>query len=539
MMVWKYWSAALGAALLAQDIDTVVFESDPRQFRLMDQIANPAERRALESVLASRDAAARLHRVNAFLEQHPDSAFLSVAHDLAARSCIELRRPDCLFDNAVRSLRILPENPDLLRLVSQAQSALGQAEASAKNAALARERESRFKAAPPASGQRPAAYAGSAACAGCHGQQHKSWSITGMARMFAPYRAENVFGDFDGKLFAEGGIRPLRDGGRHWFELGRARFTVDYTIGSKWQQAYATRRPNGEIHVFPIQFNRLAGKWINYWKEIDPPASVRHVIARFTGFTQATLYQRNCAPCHTSQLAQQGAALPEFAEPGVNCEMCHGPSAEHVRGMQAGQRVSKPAWEPPVDFKQLDAPRYVRICAQCHRQSAIHQRGPRGEMNYSGVTPEFNSPARSRPYIEFSRRAFYRDGRFRETTFIVEAFERSKCYRVGGAHCGHCHDPHPRDFAANLKALKYVDNPDRMCTQCHPGPDHSKHRKGTEAAQCVSCHMPKIANTAGFLARSHTIDDIPDLEMTRRFGVAESPNACLLCHTGGLPASGR
>jgi hypothetical protein len=34
-----------------------------------------------------------------------------------------------------------------------------------------------------------------------------------------------------------------------------------------------------------------------------------------------------------------------------------------------------------------------------------------------------------------------------------------------------------------------------------------------------------------FQARYHQIDDIPDAEMTARFGPADSPNACLMCHT--------
>jgi hypothetical protein len=35
-----------------------------------------------------------------------------------------------------------------------------------------------------------------------------------------------------------------------------------------------------------------------------------------------------------------------------------------------------------------------------------------------------------------------------------------------------------------------------------------------------------------FQARSHEIDDIPDAEMTGRFGPTESPNPCLGCHRG-------
>jgi hypothetical protein len=33
-----------------------------------------------------------------------------------------------------------------------------------------------------------------------------------------------------------------------------------------------------------------------------------------------------------------------------------------------------------------------------------------------------------------------------------------------------------------------------------------------------------------FASRSHQIDEIPDAEMTSRFGKSDSPNACLDCH---------
>ena len=44
--------------------------------------------------------------------------------------------------------------------------------------------------------------------------------------------------------------------------------------------------------------------------------------------------------------------------------------------------------------------------------------------------------------------------------------------------------------------------------------------------------MPRITNSVLFRARTHQIDDIPNAEMTARFGPEESPNACLLCHLG-------
>jgi hypothetical protein len=89
-------------------------------------------------------------------------------------------------------------------------------------------------------------------------------------------------------------------------------------------------------------------------------------------------------------------------------------------------------------------------------------------------------------------------------------------------------------------SLKFRDHPDRMCLQCHEkfagNPEaHTRHRALSEASRCVSCHMPAIVNSLMFAARTHTIDDIPDAGMTMRFGQAESPNACLICHNDRDP----
>ncbi len=402
----------------------------------------------------------------------------------------------------------------------------------------------------PAAPAPPEEYAGSAACRSCHPTQHAAWQQTGMARMLRPYRAENVFGDFTKqKQFEDNSGRIVA---RMWIEKDRHYFStrgadgtwepypVDFTIGSKWQQAYATQLPDGQIHVFPIQYNNLEGSWVNYWKIIDPPGSERTNPDLFHTMSMRTNYQTNCAPCHTSQLHTPNARATDtrelvFREPGVNCEMCHGPSARHAAAMSAGAHYAKLPAEPPVDFARLDNRQFVAVCAQCHMQSAVREQRPRGEWNYSESGSSFPVRYQSRPFVDFSLRSRYKDGRFRETTFIVEAFMRSACYRKGAAHCGNCHDPHPADAAANPASLKFRDQPDQMCLQCHLHytgriEAHTHHSAGSEASRCVSCHMPRIMNSLLFAARSHQIDDIPRADDTLRFGQWESPNACLGCH---------
>src|SRR6266849_397499 len=413
----------------------------------------------------------------------------------------------------------------------------------------------------------PSSYLGSESCRGCHAGIYEQWSQTGMSRMFRPYAPQNVVGDFkvnnqfylgDETEYRDGKVEVRRAGkqslfarmtirdSRHYFDIWQSdgkwhTYPVDYTIGSKFQQAYATKLSNGEIHVFPIQYNLLQKRWINYWKIIDGVESERADPRSWEKLDGATSYQAICAVCHTSQLRNStgGGFAPnhlEFKEPGIGCEMCHGPSAQHAVEMAENQFYSKMPLDPPVNFRELGNRDFVAICAQCHEQSAIRKPGPAGELNYSSSGDFFGSHVRV-PFGEFSRKGFYKDGRFRQTTFMVEALERSQCFQKGQVSCGTCHDPHGHDSVSNPTALKFPDKPDLMCTGCHSqfqeparAAQHSHHPAESEGSRCVSCHMPRIMDALVFRARTHQIDDIPYADMTRHFGQEESPNACLLCH---------
>ncbi len=419
----------------------------------------------------------------------------------------------------------------------------------------------------PTQQTRLSSYAGSETCQSCHADIYRNWSETGMATMLRPYRFENVTGDFErnnefytgsdteyvhGQLTDQPEAAPqlfarmFISARRHYFRIRQTdgswrTYPVDYTIGSKWQQAYATQLPNGQIHVFPIQYSMLKKRWINYWRSLDGPGTERSDPHSFERLNSATSYQEKCAICHTSQLRNsKGAGLEsdglEFREPGVGCEMCHGPSADHVVSMESGEVYGKPAAEPPIAFNRIESREFVAICAQCHMQSSLREHGPHGELNYSS-SGKFYQQSPDVPFGEFTRKGFYKDGRFSQTTFIVEALERTKCFRFGKASCGTCHDPHGHDFQKNPTSLLYPDAPDRMCTGCHTQfeskaatESHSHHAIVSEGSRCISCHMPRIMDALTFSARTHQLDDIPNPAMTLRFGQVESPNACLLCH---------
>jgi len=102
----------------------------------------------------------------------------------------------------------------------------------------------------------------------------------------------------------------------------------------------------------------------------------------------------------------------EFREPGVNCEMCHGPSAAHA---------ASPESPAPLRFSKLDHVEATLICGQCHRQSALRNLGPNGEMNFARSEPYYDR-LMSQPYGEFGTRRFTRTGGFGRPRSLVRRF---------------------------------------------------------------------------------------------------------------------
>ena len=597
---WKALLLVVAPSLWAQEIDTGQFESSRIESSrnhgsLVDRAESEAEHRAYVELQKTADPEKRRTLADAFLARFPQSWLLAGVYQFGAGASLELKDYARALADGRASLRLLPENAALLVTLAQIEAAQGklpQAKRDAQDALLwlslfavpsgvkpsewgkTREKleeyargvigpvvgpvvvpgaqlQTEAPAKPhrkePHPKERAERFAGSESCKPCHSAIYESWSATGMAKMLRPLPDANVLADFSvTHEFRDGaGIVKIRTGGgeRPYFEFLASgawkRFRVDYTIGSKWQQAYATRLPDERLFVFPIQYSAIQKRWLNYWSLIDPPGSERARLDQFPMLTNATSYQRNCAACHTSQLrlmrlddeTMQKAA---FREPGVNCEMCHGPSASHVQAMHSGEPRVTDANGPPFRFSRLDHLEATLICGQCHRQSAQRNLGSNGEMNFTAVSPYYLR-LKDQPYAELGNRAFYKDGRFRETTFIGEAFMRSACFRRGSAQCASCHNPHPTDPKANRTSLKFTANPDEMCTQCHSAIGaragaHTHHAGGSPGSRCAACHMPPIMNSLMFPAASHQIDDIPRADLTARFGQKESPSACLLCH---------
>ncbi len=362
-------------------------------------------------------------------------------------------------------------------------------------------------AAVAARAQRPAdaetgGYVGSAACRDCHTAIYDRWKKTPMANILIDVKQhpEAIVGDFSKSS-------PL---------VTFSKRDVTFTYGSVWKQRYFTKRGD-DYFVYPVQWDIKNKVWRPYhpgpkgdwWVQYYPDDQMQ----RPTGPL--------CDGCHSTNYDVKTKQVTEW---NVGCEQCHGPGAAHV---------SDPKNSVIVNPAKLDFVRANDVCVQCHSQGRPIQ------TPLDGVY--YDWPVGYRPGKRLSDYWILEEHKLGEESFTHwpegsahknrmqgNDFVQSAMY-THGVTCFSCHDVHgTENYAELLKPASAV------CLSCH-GPQsplgprdkmHSQH--SAEKAQCIDCHMPKIANQiADLKVRSHTFRFISPSE-TERYGV---PNPCTSCHT--------
>jgi hypothetical protein len=183
------------------------------------------------------------------------------------------------------------------------------------------------------------------------------------------------------------------------------------------------------------------------------------------GRLMAASETRLCFGCHTTASTTSGRFDETGLIPGVSCEACHGPGAEHIDAIKRKRRsaglraILNPASLNPVDS--------VDFCGACHRtvwDVAL--------TNTVGV-----ATVRFQPY----------------------RLEKSRCWGKGDARltCMACHDPHQ-------PLVREPEAYDNRCLSCHASSsstgsqtsvgvrrDHPGKACPVGASRCVACHMAK------------------------------------------------
>ena len=166
-----------------------------------------------------------------------------------------------------------------------------------------------------------------------------------------------------------------------------------------------------------------------------------------------------CFGCHSTASSTDGQFRPDRMIPGVTCEACHGPGAQHVAQMSLEHDASTSTLIfNPARLRPADS---VDFCGACHRTAA--------DVSLNDITGIFI------------------------LRFPAYRLEQSRCWGNADARltCLACHDPHK----ARVEDAAFYD---KVCVSCHSPATGTLKDRGhaiatckVAAHDCVTCHMPK------------------------------------------------
>ena len=297
------------------------------------------------------------------------------------------------------------------------------------------------------------------------------------------------------------------------------RYKIDHALGGKNVYYFLASFPGGRLQTLPVAYDVKKKSWF------DTAASgVRHFPGEERGQTvnwkdPSYTFNTGCYNCHVSQL-KSGYDLKTdtykttWQEPGINCETCHGPSAEHNRFMQAAPKGHQPKDYKIISVKKFSPEQHNAACSGCHAKMSpitpVVEPGGRFFDHYDLVTLE--NPD------------YYPDGRDLGENYTYTSWLMSPCAKAGKINCVSCHT------SSGRYRFKSEEKSQAACLPCHEkqvknASAHSHHSEGSPGNKCISCHMPMTS-----FARMNRTDHSmlpPTPAATIAF---KSPNACNLCH---------
>jgi hypothetical protein len=246
---------------------------------------------------------------------------------------------------------------------------------------------------------------GSAACRPCHLPQYEQQSKSGHFRALSKAKPED---------------------------------RADWAFGSGLQAITYVARSG------PEQYTELGLSWFRKPAKLD--LTPGHATAKgqpYSVFSPGAEIMR-CFQCHSTGPVN---FTPEHGlqpfEPGVRCEVCHGPGSEHAKNPK----------QTPFKPSMLNGAGVNEFCGNCHRMPPA-----------AGTATDFSNPwnVRHQPvYLSQSR-----------------CFNESR----GRLTCFTCHSPHE---TVSREAAAY----DSACLTCH---QNLQHKPLAAKRPCAGCHMPAV-----------------------------------------------
>jgi len=332
-----------------------------------------------------------------------------------------------------------------------------------------------------------------------------------------PPKDDVIIGDVRYRASIEGDTGWVREKGPD----GEKKYPIAHVMGGKNVYYFLTPMERGRLQTLPVAYDVRRKEWF------DTAASgVRH----FPGQADDEpvnwkewpyTFNTACYSCHVSQLKSNYDLKTDrytttWAEPGINCETCHGPGEEHIRICQEA-----PTGQIPDDLKltrggsDFTAEQNNDTCATCHAKSiplsVSFKPGDRFFDHFDLVTLE--------------HRDFYPDGRDLGENYTFTLWRMSPCVKSGKLDCLHCHT------SSGRYRFKEEGKENDACLPCHQkrvddATTHTHHKADSDGNKCIACHMP-MTEFARMRRSDHSM--LPPTPSTTL--AYESPNACNICHT--------
>ncbi len=369
--------------------------------------------------------------------------------------------------------------------------------------------------------------AGSASCRQCHESFYELWAPSHHGLAMQPYTPEFA------RAYLATMNAPVRIGAHEYVACvgpnegwvlehgpqGEKKYRIVHVMGSKNVYYFLTQMERGRLQTLPVGYDVRAKEWF------DTAASgVRHfpraaADAPLHWTDPMYTFNTSCHGCHVSQLStnydlQTDTYRTTWAEPGINCESCHGPAQEHVRVCQASPQGQTPMDLKIIRTKHFSPDQVNSMCGSCHAKmspvSASFQPGERFFDHFDLTTLEHPD--------------FYPDGRDLGENYTMTTWRMSPCVKSGKLDCMHCHT------SSGRYRFKEPANPNAACLPCHQervenAAAHTHHEVNSVGNRCIACHMP-MTDFARMARSDHSMRP-PTPATTLKF---KSPNACNLCH---------
>jgi len=320
-------------------------------------------------------------------------------------------------------------------------------------------------------GKKDAKYVGPQACAKCHTEESAKQHSTAMGKALEPVAKSEILRAHPRLTFRSGAYAHeiVRRGDQSLYTVTDGVNTISepilYTFGQgKAGQTYIFRHDGSFYESRLSYYKDIQGLDVTMGYPREVPPSLDVAAGRRISMDEA----RNCFSCHSTGAVYGNQLELDRMMPGVSCEACHGPGAEHIAAMEAKQFKDKRIFNPGnMSADELSQ----EFCGSCHRsaEEVISNKLLRGLIT-----------VRFQPYRMFTSRAH------------DPADMRLACTA--------CHNPH-EDPSTDIASY------DPKCFACHqsfaslksPAVAKAEVEDGrTDKAcpvgqrQCISCHMPKV-----------------------------------------------